>query len=496
MRKKIENYVKAGYSGLVVVSWEERRVEADLMAVAQATGFKLHAWSITEGIIDCQNGNNAGSNDPIEMLKAFGELPEKSILLARDFHAILADNNPVLVRKLKDCLALGKSSNRVFVINGCQLKLPAELEKEMVVIEAKLPSKAELLTVLEGIATSAGITLNGNRDPLLDAASGLTVQEAENAFALSVSEVKDIVPSIVAREKALTVKKNGILEVIEPGISLSDIGGLDLMKTWMVKRKSAFTPKAVEYGLPTPKGFLIVGVPGCGKSLTAKAAACVLGVPLLKLDGGKIFAGHVGESEANLRSVIQTAEAIAPCVLWIDELEKSFAGSKSSGQTDGGTSARVFGSFLQWLQDKTSPVFVVATANDVSQLPPELLRKGRFDETWFVDLPTPEEREQIWKIQIAKFGRKPDAFDINRLASMTEGFTGSEIESLFSEALFAAFDDNKEPDDLLLAMLVGQVIPLSKMMAAEVDALRRWADGRARRATSPVAPKAVNRKLA
>ena len=212
-------------------------------------------------------------------------------------------------------------------------------------------------------------------------------------------------PTVIAREKAQAVKKNGLLEIIETKESLESIGGLDVLKDWLLKRRNAFGKKARAYGLPVPKGLLIIGIPGTGKSLTAKATASVFGVPLLRLDAGRIFAGLVGQSEYNLRSVINTAEAIAPCVLWLDEIEKGLSGSKSSGSSDGGTSARVLGTFLAWMQEKTAPVFVVATANDVSQLPPEMLRAGRWDQSFFVDLPNEKEREAIWSIQIAKHGR-------------------------------------------------------------------------------------------
>src|ERR1039457_2139638 len=282
------------------------------------------------------------------------------------------------------------------------------------------------------------------RDKAIDAASGLTTIEAENAFALSVVESKGLNPEIVAREKAQAVKKNGLLEIVETTESLESIGGLDLLKSWLVQRKDAFSKRAGEYGLPTPKGLLLLGIPGTGKSLTAKATSKIFGMPLLKLDAGRIFAGLVGQSESNLRSVIQTAEAIAPVVLWIDEADKAFAGSKSSGSTDGGTSARVFGSFISWMQEKKSPVFVVATANDVSQLPPEMLRKGRFDELIFVDLPNQNEREAIWGIQIRKYGRNPSDFDLVQLARVTEGLTGSETGSVFADSLFLVFDSDRE----------------------------------------------------
>jgi len=211
----------------------------------------------------------------------------------------------------------------------------------------------------------------------------------------------------------------------------------------------------------------------------------VFGAPLLKLDAGRIFAGLVGQSEANLRSVIQTAEAITPCCLWIDEIEKGLSGSKSSGATDGGTSASVFGSFISWLQEKKTPVFVVATANDVSQLPPEMLRKGRWDELFFVDLPNQAEREAIWQIQIAKYGRDSKEFDIVQLARATDGLTGSEIESAFIDALYAPFDEEAEPTDLTIARVLTELVPLSKLMAEQVSGLRSWAKGRARPATSP-----------
>jgi SpoVK/Ycf46/Vps4 family AAA+-type ATPase len=298
---------------------------------------------------------------------------------------------------------------------------------------------------------------------------------------------------IVAKEKAQAVKKNGLLELIETKETLDSIGGLDVLKEWLLKRRHAFSTRAIDYGLPTPKGLLILGIAGTGKSLTAKATAKVFGVPLLKLDAGRIFAGLVGQSESNLRAVIQTAEAIAPCCLWIDEVEKGFSGSKSSGATDGGTSARVFGTFLSWMQEKSAPVFVVATANDVSQLPPEMLRKGRFDELFFVDLPNQAEREAIWEIQIGKHGRIPSEFDVVQLAKATEGLTGSEIENVFIEALYLAFDSEKEPTDLDIARVLTQFVPLSKLMAEQIGGLRQWSKGRARLATSQTSERKLRR---
>ena len=488
MRGRIINYIRAGYPGLYLVSHEEQRVDGEMKSIAQELKYNLVLWSAVDGLVDTAKKTATAANDPLEALLAIREMKDKTIILLRDFHLSLIEPDPILVRQLKDVLQEAKTKFKTLIILGCRLCLPPELERELTVVEFALPGKEELGVVLGGIMESAGIKPDSMeqeaREKAIDAASGLTTIEAENAFALSVVESKGINPAIVAREKAQAVKKNGLLEIVETTESLESIGGLDLLKEWLVQRKDAYSKRAIEYGLPTPKGVLILGIPGTGKSLTAKATSKTFGMPLLKLDAGRIFAGLVGQSESNLRSVIQTAEAIAPCCLWIDEIEKGFAGTKSSGATDGGTSARVFGSFISWMQEKKSPVFVVATANDVSQLPPEMLRKGRFDELWFVDLPNQKEREAIWTIQIAKYRRNPGDFDTIQLARATDGLTGSEIENVFTDALFKAFETGKEPTDLTVAEVLTEFVPLSKLMAEQMTGLRNWVKGRARSATS------------
>ena len=502
---KIVHYIQAGYPGLYLVSPEEQRVEVELKSViehvnrSQKAGeqYQLCYWSVVEGLVNTMTNQIRDANDPLEVLQAIGEERERTVFLLKDYHLFLLDPNPIAIRKLKDVLLDAKTKQKQIIIAGCRLVLPPELEREITVIEFSLPDKSVLKGVLQGVVQSAG--LNGmhpeQEDKVIDAACGLTTIEAENAFALSFVQTRTIEPSVVAREKAQAVKKNGLLELVDTNESLNSIGGLDVLKDWLLKRKRAFTKQAVEYGLPTPKGLLIVGIPGTGKSLTAKATAKVFDVPLLKLDAGRIFAGLVGQSEANLRSVIQTAEAIAPCCLWVDELEKGFSGSKSSGATDGGTSSRVFGSFISWMQEKISPVFIVATANDVSQLPPEMLRKGRFDELFFVDLPNEDERKAIWSIVIEKFGRDPKDFDLVQLSRMTEGCTGSEIQSVFFDAMFAAFEEDDEPTDLVIAHMLNGFVPLSKTMAEQIDRLRTWSNGRCRLATSPQQPERKLRKL-
>jgi ATP-dependent 26S proteasome regulatory subunit len=503
---RIIHYVQAGYPGLYLVSPEEQRVEAELKAVTDHLNgnrkadeqYQLCYWSVVDGLVNTKTNQVHNANDPLEVLQVISDQPERTIILLKDYHLFLQDPNPIVVRKLKDVLLEGKTKQKTLIVVGCRLVLPPELEREITVVEFALPGKAALRGVLHGILESAGIKdlAVEQQEKAVDAASGLTTIEAENAFALSFVQTRTIEPSVVAREKAQAVKKSGLLEIIETRESLESIGGLDVMKDWLLKRRNAFTQRATDYGLPPAKGLLIIGIAGTGKSLSAKVTAQVFGVPLLKLDAGRLYGGLVGASEANLRSVIQTAEAIAPCCLWVDEVEKGLAGSKSSGATDGGTSARVLGSLLSWMSEKTAPVFVVATANDVSQLPPELLRAGRWDSMFFVDLPNVDERQAIWQIQIRKHGRNPADFDTVQLARASEGLTGSEIEAVFVESLYDAFDQDTEPTDLDIARVLTDFVPLSKTMAEQINGLRTWATGRARFATSATAPERRLRKLA
>jgi SpoVK/Ycf46/Vps4 family AAA+-type ATPase len=410
----------------------------------------------------------------------------RHVVLFRDLQLHLDQSDPMLVRRIKDVLRVAKANGHALILLGCRLKLPPELEHEITHVDFNLPDVSQLGTVLDGILKSAKLKAphDAIREAALQSALGLTTTEAENAFALSVVETKGIDHKIVAREKARTLKRNGLVEVVEATTSLDDIGGLGLLKEWLQRRGGAFSASAKAYGLPAPKGLLIVGIPGTGKSLTAKATASAFGLPLLRLDMGRVFGGIVGQSEANLRSVIQTAEAIAPCVLWIDEIEKGFSGSKSSGSTDGGTSSRVFGSFLSWMQEKDKPVFVVATANDVSKLPPEFLRKGRFDEMFFVDLPDALERAQIWDIVIKRHGRRPTDYDTVVLARACEQFTGAEIEAVFIDAMHEAYAEGKEPGPKEILEAMTQTVPLAQLMDGQIAALRHWAKGRAREAAS------------
>jgi SpoVK/Ycf46/Vps4 family AAA+-type ATPase len=284
------------------------------------------------------------------------------------------------------------------------------------------------------------------------------------------------------------IRKSGLLEYFAADARLRDVGGLASLKRWLDRRGAAFSEAARKFGLPEPKGLLLLGVQGCGKSLTAKAIAAQWGLPLLRLDMGRIFSGLVGSSEENLRRAIQVAESVAPVVLWVDEIEKGLSGSQSSGVSDGGVSARVFGTLLTWLQEKTAPVFVVATANRIEQLPPELLRKGRFDDTFFIDLPAPAERREILEIHLAKRGRDPARYALDLLADRTAGMSGAEIEQAVISGLYEAFAEGKELEQGHLERAVAESLPLSTTMAEEIARLREWARSRTRPASDGELP--------
>ena len=492
---ELETLIRARYPIIYVVSWEERRVEETLREICQKRGKKLIQWTITSGL-----GGNVASRDPLAALDQVLAAPDQTVFLLKDFHPFMNDH--MVVRKLRDLVYALKTSFKTLILLSPTLKLPVELEKEITVVDYQLPTPQDIDRLLEGIIQSvrSNNQINVNLTPLereqiLKAASGLTSNEAENVFAKSLVEKRKFDIDVILSEKEQIIRKSGILEYYPASEAFSDVGGMDLLKEWMSQRTASFTDAAREYGLPEPKGVLLLGVQGCGKSLTAKAIGSLWKLPLLRLDVGKIFGGIVGQSEENIRKAISTAESVAPCVLWIDELEKGFSGTQSSGSSDGGTTSRVFGTFLAWMQDKKAPVFVIATSNDVTALPPELLRKGRFDEIFFVDLPSKAERKEIFDIHLKKRGRDPKNFKTEELGQVSVGFSGAEIEQAVVSALFSAFADrNKDAktgeesirevtvDDLKRSIKIS--VPLSVTMQESIDHLRSWADERARPVSS------------
>ncbi len=486
---ELETLIRARYPIIYIVSWEEKRVEDALRNIARDRGKKIFFWTITQGMVQNPNHRDNATRDPIAALDAVMDSREQALFVLKDYHAFISD--VTVTRRLRDLTAALKTSYKTLIILAPNLKLPHELEKDVTVVDYGLPDHEDLDQLLEGIIQSVkdnpqvDTTLTETeRDYILKAAQGLTANEAENVFAKSLVEKHKFDVDVILSEKEQIIRKSGILEYYPFSESIGDVGGLDLLKEWMEKRTVAFTEKARDFGLPSPRGVLLLGVQGCGKSLSAKAIGSLWRLPLLRLDVGRIFAGIVGSSEENMRKAIRVAESVAPCILWLDELEKGFSGTQSSGMSDGGTTSRVFGTFLTWMQDKKAPAFVVATSNDVTSLPPELLRKGRFDEIFFIDLPTSDERMQIFKIHLTKRKRDPEEFDLDRLAAATPGFSGAEIEACVVEALYDAFDEEKTLTTEALVTAAHHTVPLSMTMRERIEDLREWANTRARIASS------------
>ena len=485
----IETLIRARYPLVYVVSFEETRVEAELLRVTQNRKKQIYKWSITNGLENPDGSFLGEFKDPIKVLEYILQSDINGIFVMKDYHPYL--NEPVVIRKLRDVAHSLKTSMKNVVFLSPVLKVPVELEKEISVVDYNLPGKEEIGQIVKSISESIGEAdkLEISRNPMLlqkvvEAALGLTAEEAENVFAKSLVQTGDFNLKIILSEKEQIIRKSGVLEYCHVNENMKGVGGLDDLKKWLNKRGKAFTPEARDFGLPEPRGVLLLGIPGCGKSLTAKAISSMWQLPLLKLDVGKVFSSLVGSSEENVRRAIQTAESIAPSILWLDEMEKGFSGLGSSGQTDGGTTARVFGTFLTWLQEKKTPVFVVATCNNVSQLPPELLRKGRFDEIFFVDLPSKEERKEIFRIHLEKRNRDSKGFNLEKLAEKSIGFSGSEIEEIIVSSLYDAFDDGKELDQAYIEKTIENMVPLSQTMEDQIKGTREWAKIRAKKASS------------
>jgi SpoVK/Ycf46/Vps4 family AAA+-type ATPase len=491
-KREIEFLIQARYVLLYVVSPEEARVEKALLEIAGKRNRKVLAWSITQGFESLDGGSSYSDiRDPLRALDFVTKFEDNLICVLRDFHPYMKD--PAVVRKLRDCARNLKESryNIHLVLLSATYAAPIEIEKELAVVDFDLPERDELEKIVWEVAGNAppSITLAvktdvEEREAVIEAARGLTADEARSVFAKSLVKKRDFDVQTIMAEKKGIIRKSGILEFYETDQKFSDVGGLEVLKAWLRKRKSSFSRDARDFGLPSPKGLLLIGLPGCGKSLTAKAIGAMWQMPLLRLDVGKIFGSLVGSSEENMRKAIKTAEAVAPSILWLDELEKGFSGTASSGQTDGGTTSRVFGTFITWLQEKQSSVFVIATANNVQALPPELLRKGRFDEIFFVDLPNAKEREDIFKIHIGKKKRDTSSIDYHQLVQASQQFVGAEIEQAVISALFDCYEDGKADltTDRVLKS-VNEIVPLSYTMKEMIDGMRDWAKSRARRAS-------------
>ena len=529
VQQQVEALVRARYPILYLVTWEEERVLDMAREIAKGLKKNLTVWSATDGlrtvevapglldrlkalgksVVQGKRGptlppqsrdeqgkqhEHSDSRNALVALNVILQDQQPCLYVLKDFHPHL--NDSVVVRQLRDlCRPLERCGATVVLVSP-KLELPFELQKSVAVVDVPVPDREEVGELLDELLAelrrSEGVAVNlsvEDRERLVTAVLGLTGDEAERVFNQSlVRRRKGIAIDLgaVLSEKKQIIRKSGLLEYYTPREGMDDIGGLDVLKEWLRKRGRAFTREARDYGLPRPRGVLILGVQGCGKSLTAKAVSRMWGLPLLRFDISRIFDRFIGSSEANMRHALATAESIAPAVLWIDEMDKAFSGTESSGVTDAGTTARIFGSFVTWLQESQAMVFTVATANSIRDLPPEVLRKGRFDEIFFVDLPSEAEREAIFGIHVRKRRREPKRFDAADLARRTDGFSGAEIEQAIVSALYDAFDDGRDVamDDVVRC--IAQTVPLSRTMREEIGALREWSQDRTRPASSAV----------
>ena len=502
--QKLILMIRAYYPVLYLHSYEYYRTKQKnkgIVELLRREGKKVnyYQWDCVYGLVqilpDKTEKRIERMQNPLEVLAYIlnsKKSGEKNIFVLDDINNhIERDEVKLMFRKIAEAT----NNNTHAIILSSIYRLPAELEKYITVLQIPLPKRNELGEVLDIVAKQSKVELKTNlRNRLIDAALGMTSMEADLAYCLaSVKDgFDDKSPFTVSSEKEQIIRKSGILDYFPKNESLKDVGGMENLKEWLKKRQLAYDKEARDWGLKEPKGLLLLGVPGCGKSLIAKSIASSWNMPLLRLDVGKVFQGIVGSSEDNIRKAIATAEAVAPCVLWIDEIEKGLSGVQSSGATDGGVTSRIFSTILTWMQEKTAPVFVVATANNINQLPPELLRKGRFDEIFFVDLPSQKEKENIFSIHLQKNRQNVSSFALDILAQKAEGFNGAEIEECVKEAMFTAYVESQEsniaPKLQMIHILdaIKNTVPLSKTMEKQITDLRKFAVSRAKNASKEI----------
>lgn len=480
--------LRARYPLIYIPTREEERVESAIAQVAQQLGNRsVYQWDFVEGYQGNPNDAGFGRRNPLQALEFVEKLPESvaAIFVLRDFHRFLDD--VAIARKLRNLARTLKSQPKNLVILSPQVTIPDDLSEVLTVQEFPLPSRDDIRLELERLLKATGRSLDGRvMDDFVRSCQGLSMERIRRVLARAIAthgefQAEDV--ELILEEKQQTIRQTQILDFYPATEQISDIGGLDNLKDWLIRRGSAFSERARQYGLPHPRGLLLVGIQGTGKSLTAKAIAHHWHLPLLRLDVGRLFAGLVGESESRTRQMIQLAEALAPCILWIDEIDKAFSGL--DGRGDSGTTSRVFGTFITWLSEKQSAVFVVATANNIQALPPEMLRRGRFDEIFFVGLPTQEERREIFSVHLSRLRpHNLKEYDLERLAYETPDFSGAEIEQILVEAMHIGFSQNRDftTDDILEA--ASQIVPLARTAKEQIQFLQDWAAaGKARLAS-------------
>jgi ATP-dependent 26S proteasome regulatory subunit len=508
---------------VVMETVEETRAVRLVRAACTELNLAAFEWTIASGLVRC--GSSAGdggidtaplpagghivhapdadnakalynSREPAQMLANLEAISLEATFILKDLHRHIED--PVVVRRLRDVGQKFAANRRTVVLTAPKISVPPELASLVEYLELPLPDRQRLRQIIEEalVRVSKAHTLQrrldaNGMDLLVDNLRGLTEEEAERAisqalvarYALSPETISDVIEA-----KKMLLKRQEMLEFVDVSDNLATIGGLDNLKRWLGQRRDTWDEQAKAFGLDAPKGVIILGVQGCGKSMCARAIAGEWKLPLVKFDTAAVYDKFIGETEKRIQKVFEVAEGLAPCVLWIDELEKVFAGSgPDSASADAGVSSRLLASFLSWMQDRKAPVFVAATCNNVTALPPEFIRKGRFDELFFVDLPNASERKQVFTIQLERRKRNPADFGLDQIAAAAQGFSGAEIESVVQTALYAAFAQKQQLTTQHLLDAVRATVPLSTTRAEEIEALREWALQRAVPASGAVA---------
>ena len=491
---ELDILIQSHTPAMQVVTYEWQRLYGFCVGVSEANKLNLFSWSIVSGLKKWDQNvksfvEEKDENDPLEILDWFkSEDIKHSILMLEDFHPFITNENFQIIRAIRELCRTEPSNRKTIIIQTPFMMNIREFEKEIPILELELPKEETIDAILNSIIEDLDYDSQPNSDDrreIVAASKGLSIMEAEWTYRKIIAEKHKITKneiSLIIKEKEQIIKKSGVLEYFHPQGDFNEVGGMENLKDWLGKRGKAFSKDAKEFGLVSPKGVMLLGIPGCGKSLVSKTIANEWELPLLKLDLGSVFGSLVGESEARMREALALAEAISPSILWIDEIEKGLSGINNGG--DGGTSAKVFGTLLTWMQEKKNEVFVISTANDISALPPELLRKGRFDEIFFVDLPSPKEREDIFKIHIEKKEREVALFDFNMLRVKSVGFSGAEIEEAVNEALYIAYDLGTELENKHIEEALEKTFPLSRTMESTIKDLRSWAKVRARFASN------------
>jgi SpoVK/Ycf46/Vps4 family AAA+-type ATPase len=482
-------FLKARYPIIYINTIEEDRVEYVIRKnVKTNLNRSIYSWDFVDGYTNNPNNEGFAKRNPLQALELVERLNAETpaLFLLKDFHRFLTDLS--ISRKLRNISRILKLQPKTIIIIGSDLSVPKELQDLITVVEFELPSKEEITQELNRLINSLNIQIDSQLfENLASACQGLSLERIRRVLSKIIATYKTIDDNsivVLLSEKKQIIRQTEILEYYSVNEQITKLGGLDNLKDWLKKRKTAFGIQASNYGLPTPRGLLLIGIQGTGKSLTAKAIANEWKLPLLKLDVGKLFGGIVGESESRLRQMINLSETISPCILWIDEIDKAFTNTESKG--DSGTSNRVLATFISWLSEKTKPVFVIATANNIDLLPLEIIRKGRFDEIFFLDLPKQEEREEIFKIHLREFRPNSwESFEYSKLAQNSDSFSGAEIRQSIIEGMYHAFYEKREftTDDICLAL--SELIPLALLESDQMKRLQNWASsGRIRLASS------------